>query len=101
MIDWLLDLVPLWVWVILAGVAILALWRLLGTEAALGAIAAAAGVLAYRSGRQSGGADALARQRAADDKAVKDHETIAREVGGLDDDDLDARNAPWVRKRGK
>jgi hypothetical protein len=99
MIGWLLDAVPLWAWAILAAVALLVAWRLLGLRGALAAGGALAGVLTYRAGRKAGGADALSRQKKADEKAVKDHDRIEAETDRMSDADLDDANAPWVRKR--
>lgn len=101
MVDWLLDLVPLWVWVIAAVAAAFGAWRLLGTRGLLGAIAGLGAFLAYRTGRERGGADAAAKQKKADEKAVKDHDKIAADTDRMSDDELDASNAPWVRKRGR
>ena len=101
MADFLLDLIPLWVWVIAAAAAAFALWRVLGLRGLIGTIAAAAGVLAYRAGRQSGAADATRKQKQADEKAVKDHDRIEAETDRMSDAQLDDANAPWVRKRGE
>lgn len=101
MVDFVLDLVPLWVWVIAAVAAAFGAWRLLGTRGLLGAIAGLGAALAYRTGRERGGADAAATQKKADEKAVKDHDKIAADTDRMSDDELDAANAPWVRKRGR
>lgn len=98
MFDWLLDKVPLWLWIVVAAVALVAAWRLLGFRGMLAAVAAIVTVGVYRAGRQSGGADALARQENADQEAVKDHEQIEDETGRMSDAELDAANDPWVRK---
>lgn len=101
MINWLLDLIPVWAWVIAAVAAAFALWRVLGTRGLLGALAGLGAFLAYRTGRERGGADAAAKQKKADEKAVKDHDKIAADTDRMSDDELDASNAPWVRKRGR
>lgn len=101
MIGWLVDDVPLWVWVALAVAALLAAWRLLGLRGVIAAAGAVAAFLAFRTGRKQGGDDALARQHKADEKAVKDHDRIEAETDRMSDDALDDANAPWVRKRGK
>ena len=93
------DHVPTWVWLILAVIALLAAWRLLGLRGMLAALGASVTLGAYRAGRQSGGADATARQQKANDKAVKDYEKLNAETDRMSDADLDAANDPWVRKR--
>jgi len=97
MIGWLLDKVPLWLWLLLAAVALVAAWRLFGLRGAIAILAALITAGAFRTGRQSGSADALARQKRNDEKAVKDHERIKAETDRMSDDELDAANAPWVR----
>ena len=99
MADWILDLIPLWAWIVIAAFAAFALWRVLGLRGALAAIGAAAALLAYRQGRKAGGADALRKQKRADDKAVKDHDRIKADTDRMSDDQLDASNDPWLRKR--
>lgn len=101
MADWLLDLIPLWVWVIAAAAAAFALWRVLGSRVALAAFAASLAFLAHMAGRKSGAADATRKQKQADEKAVKDHDRIEAETDRMSDAQLDDANAPWVRKRGK
>jgi len=99
MIGWLLDKVPLWLWLVLAMVALVAAWRLLGLRGVIAVLAALITAGAYRAGLQRGSADALARQKRNDEKAVKDHERIKAETDRMSDDELDAANAPWVRER--
>jgi len=98
MIGWLLDAVPLWAWLILAAVALMAAWRLLGLRGVIAAAGAVAGFLAYRTGRKQGGADALARQHKADAKAVENHDRIEAETDRMSDAQLDAENEKWVRR---
>lgn len=101
MIDWLLDKVPIWLWLCLATAAVITLWRIAGLRAALAVLAVIITGGAYRAGRQSGSADALARQKKINEKAVKHHADIKAETDRMSDDDLDAANDPWLRKPGR
>jgi len=54
-IDLILSWVPLWVWVVVALVALLVAWRLLGSRGLVAAAGGASVVLAYIVGRRTGG----------------------------------------------
>lgn len=101
MIGWVLDFVPLWVWIALGIGALIATWQLFGLKGMIAAAAAIGTLGAYRAGRKTGGADAIARQKKADEKAVKDHDKIEAETDRMSDSELDGANAPWVRNRRK
>jgi hypothetical protein len=95
--DWLLSLVPWWLYLIAAAVAVGGVWRLLGWQ---GAVVAAAGFLAafgYGKGRY----DAMRDERAANDRrnnqAMKDRKEIDDEITGLGSNDVDERFARWMR----
>lgn len=98
--NWLLDWIPLWAWVVAGGVGLIFAYQLLGWKGMIAALAAMVTLGAYRKGRQTGGADALKKQHKANEKAVKDYDAIKNKTGGMSDDDLDAANDPWVRKHG-
>lgn len=97
MADWLLDLVPLWVWVLAAVAVAFGAWRLLGTRGLLGAIAALGAFLAYRTGRERGGADALAKQKAKEQKARDTAAEIDRDVGEMKADEARKELGKWSR----
>lgn len=99
MLDWLLDKIPLWIWIALAVAGLFAAWRFLGLKGMLAAAAAVGGALLYRQGRKTGSSDALAKQKRADEKAVKDHDRIKSETDRMSDAQLDDANSRWVRKR--
>jgi hypothetical protein len=96
-IDWLLDLVPLWIWGIAAVAVAFGAWRVLGTRGLLGAIAALGAFLAYRTGRETGGADALAKQKAKEQKARDTAAEIDSYVGAMKPDDAREELGKWSR----
>lgn len=96
---WLLDHVPLWVWLALAAAALFAAWRFLGWRGVIAVLAAIVTAGAYRAGRKSGSDDALQNVKKANEQAVKDHDRIESETDRMSDAELDAANAPWVRQR--
>lgn len=96
--DWLLSLIPWWLYFIAAAVAIGAVWRLLGWQGAIVAGAGLLAVLGYGKGR----ADASRDGRAKRDREALDHVVIRNEV---DDDvaemgsqDIDQNLAKWNRE---
>lgn len=97
MVDFVLDLVPLWVWVIAAVAAAFGAWRLLGTRGLLGAIAGLGAFLAYRTGRERGGADAFAKQKAKEQKARDIAGQIDQDIGALSPDDAREELKKWTR----
>lgn len=98
MIGWLLDHIPTWALVVAGIVILLAAWRLLGLRGLLATLGALVTLGAYRAGRTAGAGDALAKQQKANEKAVQDYERIDAETDRMSDGDLDASNAPWLRK---
>jgi hypothetical protein len=95
--DWLLDLVPLWVWAIGAVAVAFGAWRVLGTRGLLGAIAGLAAFLAYRTGRQTGGADAVAKQKAKEQKARDIADEVDSDVGAMPPADARDELGKWGR----
>lgn len=80
MVDWLLDKIPMWIWVVAAVAAAFAAWRLLGLRGLIATAVAAAGVLIYRTGRKEGGDDERAKQAARDRKAAAERLEMHREA---------------------
>lgn len=97
MLNWLLDLIPLWIWVIAAVAAAFGAWRVLGTRGLLGAIAALGAFLAYRTGRERGGADAVAKQKAKEQKARDTAAEIDSDVGAMKPDEARKELGKWSR----
>lgn len=97
MVDFVLDLVPLWVWAIAAVAAAFGAWRVLGTRGLLGAIAGLTAFLAYRTGRERGGADAVAKQKEKEQKARDTAAEIDRDVGEMKADDARKELKRWGR----
>lgn len=95
--DFILDLVPLWIWVIAAVAAAFGAWRVLGTRGLLGAIAGLGAFLAYRTGRERGGADAAAKQKAKEQKARDTAAEIDRDVGEMKADEARKELGKWSR----
>lgn len=109
MIGWIIDWVPLWLWVVGGGVLAIAtaplwmpiargLWAILPTPAKvlLAGIVAALG--AYIAGRNRGRRNAQEEQRRKDAAAERTRVETDREVGNLSDDELDKRLKRWERK---
>lgn len=97
MIDWLLSLVPWWGWLTAAVAAVAVVWRFVGWQGALAALAAIGVALSYGKGR----ADVLRDERAHADRnnlqAAKDRKEIDDEIDQLGSDDIDQRLARWLR----
>ena len=95
--NWIISLVPWWVWVIVAVVVLLAAWRILGTK---GMLAAAGGLLLFFA-YVAGGKQSLERERARQErerqKALKVKKDVEAEVENLSDDDVDSRLSKWMR----
>jgi len=76
MIDWLINLVPWWVWLITAFVAVVAVWRLLGWQGALAAAAGLLAVLSYGRGRAHGKSQSEAEQTRKRDALQEKYDRI-------------------------
>lgn len=96
---WLLEAVPGWAWAIIAAAGLFGAWRVLGNRGALALLAFIFMAGIYRHGRNTGRADQQAETDEANEKAVKDYDRIKAETDRMSDADLDAANAPWVRKQ--
>lgn len=101
---WILDYVPYWAWIIIAGVLLIATYPLWSTiwlvipkpvKIALAAIGAVA--VAYLAGRNRGVSNEQQRQKDADAKAVKRRLDTNEEVGKLDPGTRDKQLGGWMR----
>lgn len=97
MIDWLLNLVPWWVWLTAAFVAVVAVWRLFGWQGALAAAAGFIAALSYGKGRAEGKAIIEAEQNRARLDAVKRRKEVENDVNALGSNDVDERLKRWNR----
>ena len=97
MMDWLVSLIPWWVWLCLAAAVVGVVWRVAGWQGALAAVAGLLAVLTYGKGRT----DAYRDERAALDRrnaqAMKDREDVDDEIADLGSNDVDERFARWMR----
>jgi hypothetical protein len=97
MIDWIISLVPWWLYLITALIAVAAVWRLLGWQGALAAAAALIAVLGYGKGR----ADASRDERSRRDRDVLNHvvirDRVEDEIDALGAQDVDERLMRWNR----
>lgn len=89
MVDWLLDKIPMWIWVVAAVIAVIVAWRLLGLRGLIATAIAAAGVLIYRTGRKEGADDARAKQVELDRKAEQERLEMHREASEIEKDAKD------------
>ena len=97
MIDWLINLVPWWVWLITAFVAVVAVWRLLGWQGALAAATGLLAALSYGRGRADASAEDRARRDREKLKASQTRKEIDDEIDQLGSNDLDERYRRWLR----
>lgn len=97
MLGWLLDFIPLWIWLALACAALLAAWRILGTRGVIAAGTAVAGFLAYRTGRQSGGDAARAKQAAKEQKARDISDEVDNDIGAMPPEQAREELKKWSR----
>lgn len=82
MIDWLISLVPWWVWLTAAIVAVVAVWRLFGWQGALAAAAGFIAALSYGKGRAEGKAIIEAEQKEKRDALQAEYDRI--DAGPID-----------------
>ena len=106
MIGWVVDAVPLWLWMALAAGALLLAWRLLGLRGVIAAAGAMAGFLAYRSGRKQGGDDDRAKRQREIEKARQERAEMQQEgkaaeqaAEALTDEEARKEALEWSRKR--
>lgn len=97
--DWLLHLVPWWLWLLAAAAVVGGLWRLFGWRGALAAAAGLTAVLSYSKGRSDANTerDAVEAKRRAE--AIKGRKEIDDEVSGMDSTSLDREYDRWLRDR--
>lgn len=105
MTDLLLDLIPTWVWIIIAIAALFGAWRYLGFKGMLGLLAAIATVGAYRHGRQTREHEEAVRRAqeqlaGAKDRLEMHREATEAERQARDLPDAEARKEAlkWARK---
>lgn len=79
-----------------AGAAVLA-WRLLGWQAGLSVLAAAAALFAFRAGERRGATTQAAKEKADADRRATARERIHEDVRSAPDAELRRRAARWVR----
>lgn len=79
-----------------AGAAVLA-WRLLGWQAGLSVIAAAAALFAFRAGERRGATAQAAKEKADADRRAAARERTVEDVRRAPDDELRRRASRWVR----
>lgn len=97
MMDWLLNLIPWWAWLLAGAVAIGAAWRLLGWQGALAALAGLLAALSYGKGRNEAYRDLQARRDRENLNASQTRKDIDHEVDQLGSNDLDRNWAQWLR----
>lgn len=76
MIDWIINLVPWWGWLIAAAIALGAAWRLLGWQGALVAAAGLLAALGYGKGRAEGKSIMEAEQQRKRDALQDEYDRI-------------------------
>lgn len=78
-VEWLLSLVPWWVWLVLAAVAIGAVWRVFGWRGAVAAAAALLPMLGCRWAVNLGAERERAKQSKAHDHLQEHYDEIDRQ----------------------
>jgi hypothetical protein len=97
MMDWLLNLIPWWAYLIAGAVAVVAVWRLLGWQSALAALAGLVAILGYGKGRNDAYRDAQGRSDQNNLKASRNRKEIDDEIDQLGSNDIDERLSRWLR----
>lgn len=104
-IGWLLDFIPWWIWVPLAGGALFAAYRFLGLRGLMASGGAVALWFAYIFGRKSGTAVAEARRErerlaAERERHEMDREATAAEkrAAGMTDEEAREEAMKWARR---
>lgn len=91
MLNFLLDLIPTWVWLIIAAAGLFGAWRYLGTKGALALLAAIVTAGAYRHGR---------KEREHEEAVRKAQEQLLARRISDDIDDAIAGRAPAKNREG-
>lgn len=97
MIDWIISLVPWWVWLTAALAAVAVIWRFFGWKGALAAAAGLIAALSYGKGRAEGKAIIEAEQNRARLDAIKRRNEVDDEINSLGAQDVDERLKRWNR----
>lgn len=97
MMDWLISLVPWWVWLGLAAAAVGVVWRVWGWQGAVAAAGGLIAVLTYGKGRTDAYRDERSRQDRRNLDAVKERNRVDDEVGEMGSNDLDDAHQRWLR----
>lgn len=103
---WILDKVPLWLWIALAAGALFAAWRFLGFKGMLAALGVIVTAGAYRAGRKSGSEDAEAKRLREQLQAKQErlemrqeHDASQQAAKQMTDDEARKEAMKWARKR--
>lgn len=103
-INLIIDAVPFWVWLVIAGVVLaltaqfwLPLWNLLPRPVRALVVGTGAVIAAYGFGRNKGFRNARERQRQADANAIKNRLDVSDEVAKLKPEERDARLEKYYR----
>lgn len=98
---WIMHLIPWWLWLLAAAIAIAAVWRLFGWRGALVAGAGLLAVLGYGKGRSDAFSewDAAEARRRAD--AIKKRKEIDDATVGMDATSVDRELDRWMRDDGR
>lgn len=97
MMEWLISLVPWWLYLAAPIIAVVVVWRLLGWQGALAAAASMVAALSYGKGRAEGKAIIEAEQNRARLDAVKRRKEVDDDVKALGSNDVDERLKRWNR----
>ena len=107
-IDWIVDHIPLWVWLTVSGCAVavvlyffspvlLPIWRMIPLPVRVGLIGAFAAVMAYLAGRRTGRQNADEERKRNDAQAIQNREKTHDEIQKLSPSDRRKRLDGWVR----
>lgn len=104
MFSWIIDAIPLWVWLAAGAIALAAtyplwsaIWLVLPRPIKAGIIFIGTAVLAYLAGRNRGFQNASDRQKEADAQATKRRLETNEEVGRMPAADRDKSLDRWMR----
>lgn len=97
MFEWLVSLVPWWLWLVLAAIAIGAVWRLFGWRGAIAAAGLILPVLGFRWATNLGAERERSKATDRNLNAMKDRKEIDDEIDQLGSNDVDERFARWMR----
>lgn len=97
MIDWLLNLVPWWAYLLATAVIVGAAWRLLGWQGALVALAGLIAALGYGKGRAEGIRQMETEQQKRRLDSMQQRKELDDEVDQMGAADIDSNYARWLR----